>query len=252
VKEKFVGKECLEKQKINNGCIYNIFSIFVPIKDYSLKCINMKSKLFFIKSIALFYFVMLFVATGIAQNDAKVQIVTVPCEAKKATAENAKEHNLNETNDVSTDKPSITITSTDRHDPNENTKVQYANISMPDKKFTTNEVNIKDSDTPHYFASPRPEYIYGKRYLVEHILKNANYPKDAKKDRAEGIVLVQVIVEKDGSFTDTKVIQSVHPLLDEEAVRVVNTLSCFIPGKVNKEPVRSYYQIPVAFEYIDK
>jgi TonB family protein len=211
----------------------------------------MKSKLFSIKSIALFTLVMLYMAAGFAQNDTKVQIVTEPCESDKAKSSDMKEHNLKSTNEVQTER-TITITSTDRNDPNEKSKTQYANISVKDKSFTTNEVDIKDSDTPHYVASPKPEYIYGKRGLVEHILKNANYPKDAKKDKAEGIVLVEVIVEKDGSFSDTKVIQAVHPLLDAEAVRVVNTLSCFIPGKVDKEPVRCYYQIPVAFEYKEK
>jgi len=209
----------------------------------------MKSKLFSIKSIALFGLVMLFVAAGIAQNNEKVQIITEPCESSKTNPQN--EHPLVETNEVKTES-AVKITSTDRNDPNEKTKVQYANISIQDKSFTTNEVDIKNSDTPHYVASPKPEYIYGKRVMVEHILKNASYPKDARKDKAEGIVMVQVVVEKDGSFSDPKVIKSVHPLLDEEAVRVVNTLSCFIPGKVNREPVRCYYQIPIAFEYIEK
>jgi protein TonB len=231
----------------------NIFFIFVPIKDYSLKYINMKSKLFSIKSLALFGLVMLFMTAGIAQNGTKAIIATDPCKDSNQVkaAEAPAEHTIIETNDVKSEQ-TITITSTDRNDPNEKTKVQYANIAMPDKSFTTNEVDIKNSDTPHYVASPKPEYIYGKRVLVEHILKNANYPKDARKDKAEGIVLVQVVVEKDGSFSDPQVIKSVHPLLDAEAIRVVNTLSCFIPGKVNKEPVRCYYQIPIAFEYLEK
>jgi len=210
----------------------------------------MKSKLFFFKSIALLGLVMLFLATCVAQND--VKIVTEPCEDNPTAVAPKDNVQVKSTNEVKNDSPTVTIISTDRNDPNEKTKVQYANISMPDKCFTTNEVDIKDSDSPHYVASPNPEYIYGKRVLVEHLLKNARYPKDAKRDKAEGIVLVQVIVEKDGSFTDAKVIQAVHPLLDEEALRVVNTLSCFIPGKVNREPVRCYYQIPVAFEYKEK
>ena len=209
----------------------------------------MKSKLFFFKSIALFGLVMLFWAAGVAQSD--VKIVTAPCEDNPTAVAPKDNVQVKSTNEVKNDTPTVTITSTDRNDPNEKTKTQYANISMPDKCFTTDEVTIKDTETPHYVASPRPEYIYGKSVLVEHILKNARYPKDAKKDKAEGIVLVQVIVEKDGSFSDATVIQAVHPLLDAEAVRVVNTLSCFIPGKVNKEPVRCYYQIPVAFEYKD-
>jgi len=226
----------------------------------------MKSKLFSFKSIALFCIAMLFVVSGFAQKDAKAKNQIDPCEDPikvtlvKSTNSDADANTNASTNtdknasakEISSEEapppPTVTIRSTNVDNSGEST-IQYAKISINDKSFKTDEVTITDSDTPHYFASPKPEYIYGKRELSNHILKTARYPKDAKKDKAEGIVMVQVVVEKDGSFTNPQVISSVHPLLDAEALRVVETLKCFIPGKVNKEPVRCFYQIPIAFEY---
>jgi len=129
---------------------------------------------------------------------------------------------------------------------------QYAKITIEGNSFDTKEIEIKDADSPRYVSSPKPEYIYGRRALMEHIAKNARYPEGAKNAKAKGIVMVQVIVEKDGSFSNPQVISSVHPSLDAEALRVVETLKCFIPGKVDKEPVRCFYQIPIAFEYKGK
>jgi protein TonB len=185
----------------------------------------MKSKLFTFKLLALFCVtVMFFMANAFAQNNQ-----AMPTDSP----------------------PAIIIKSTNVNNSGES-MVQHAEYSVNEKSFSTNEVEINDADMPLYVTSPKPEYMHGKQALIEHVLKNARYPAEAKKDKAEGIVLVQVVVEKDGSFTNAQVISSVHPLLDAEALRVVNTLKTFIPGRINKEAVRSYYQIPIIFEYKGK
>jgi protein TonB len=55
------------------------------------------------------------------------------------------------------------------------------------------------------------------------------------------------VVERDGSITEAKVVKSVYPSLDEEALRVVNGMPKWIPGKLNGEAVRIKYVIPVTF-----
>jgi len=222
------------------------------------KELNMKSKLFFFKSLALFGIAMLFTVSGFTQSNSKTNNQLDPCEdpvkvvlvksndldANANAKANAKAVSTNEEKPT----PVVTVKSTNV-DHSGKSNVQHAKVIIEGKSFTTKEIEVKDSDSPRYIASPKPEYIYGRRVLDEHIVKTAKYPLDAKKDKAQGIVLVQIIVEKDGSFSNPQVISSVHPLLDAEALRVVETLKCFIPGKVNKEPVRCFYQIPIAFEY---
>jgi len=216
----------------------------------------MKSKLFSFKSLVLFSVSVLFVVSGFAQNDAKAKQQLDPCEDPiKVTlvkSTNSEGNPVATSSQSSTEEappaPTVIVKSTNV-DNSGKSNVQYAKISIQENTFTTKEVEINHEDAPHYVSSPKPEYIYGKQALAEHIVKNAHYPADAKKDKAQGIVLVQVVVEKDGSFSNPQVISPVHPSLDAEALRVVETLKCFIPGKVNKEPVRCFYQIPIAFEY---
>ena len=57
------------------------------------------------------------------------------------------------------------------------------------------------------------------------------YPAKAVEDDAQGRVLVGFIVNRDGSVDDVKVVKSVHPALDEEAVRVVKAMPKWKPGK---------------------
>ena len=75
-----------------------------------------------------------------------------------------------------------------------------------------------------------------------------NYPEQAKKDSIEGRVVLSFVVETDGSITEPKVVQSVHPLLDEEALRVAKLMPKWEPGYQNGTPVRVKYNIPVTFK----
>ena len=56
-----------------------------------------------------------------------------------------------------------------------------------------------------------------------------------------------IIIEKDGSITDAKVVKSLAPSLDREAQRLVESMPNWIPGKQNGEPVRVKYTVPVTF-----
>jgi protein TonB len=61
-------------------------------------------------------------------------------------------------------------------------------------------------------------------------------------------VVVQVIVEKDGSIGEQKVLRSVHPVLDAEAMRVVNIMPKWVPGMIDGKPARVKYALPVTFK----
>ena len=86
-----------------------------------------------------------------------------------------------------------------------------------------------------------------------HILlsKEIKYPKSAKKNKIEGRVYLQFIVEKDGSITNPKIIRSPAPSLSEEVLRAFNKLSKksprWIPAKVKGQPVRSKIILPFNF-----
>jgi len=92
-----------------------------------------------------------------------------------------------------------------------------------------------------------PEYPGGMQAMFKYMADNMKYPADAEKQKVEGRVLVQFIVETDGSVSNTEVLTRVFPSLDAEAVRVINKMPKWIPGKQNGKVVRVKYVIPVNF-----
>lgn len=77
--------------------------------------------------------------------------------------------------------------------------------------------------------------------------KNVKYPVIAQENNIQGRVTVQFVIEKDGSITDVKVLRSVDPSLDKEAVRVVKSMPKWKPGKQRGKPVRVSYTVPINF-----
>ena len=94
-----------------------------------------------------------------------------------------------------------------------------------------------------------PEFPGGMEALFKYMAENMKYPEDAKKQQVEGRVLVQFIVETDGSVSNTEVLMRVFPSLDAEAVRVMSGMPKWIPGKQNGKVVRVKYTIPVSFRF---
>lgn len=77
--------------------------------------------------------------------------------------------------------------------------------------------------------------------------KNLRYPEEAERNGVEGRVIVSFFVEEDGSISGAKVMRSVSPLLDEEALRLVNSMPVWEPGSLNGKPTRNRYSLPVKF-----
>ena len=92
-----------------------------------------------------------------------------------------------------------------------------------------------------------PQYPGGPQALFEFLGQNVRYPKEAAKAGIQGRVIVTFVVEKDGSICESKVVKSVDPSLDAEALRVINAMPNWKPGKQNGKEVRVKYTVPVAF-----
>jgi protein TonB len=84
--------------------------------------------------------------------------------------------------------------------------------------------------------------------LMSWLSQNIKYPVIAAENGVEGRVIVQFVVEKDGSITDVKIAKSVDPSLDKEATRVVSSMPHWIAGRQNGNPVRVKYTVPVTFK----
>ena len=81
----------------------------------------------------------------------------------------------------------------------------------------------------------------------EYVSQRVIYPPVAQENSITGRVFVEFIVEKDGSVSNLKVVGSVDPILDAEALRVINSSPNWSPGKVDGKAVRMSYTFPFSF-----
>ena len=93
-----------------------------------------------------------------------------------------------------------------------------------------------------------PEFPGGIEEMMKFLQMNIQYPANAAKNKVEGRVILQFVVEKDGQIGEVKVARSVDPELDAEAVRVVKSMPDFIPGRQDGKPVAVWYTIPISFK----
>lgn len=92
-----------------------------------------------------------------------------------------------------------------------------------------------------------PEFPDGMAELAKYIRGNIKYPVYCMKKGIQGRVIVQFIVNEDGSISEAEVIKPVNPLLDSEALRLVYTMPNWIPGKQMGKPVRVRFTLPISF-----
>ena len=92
-----------------------------------------------------------------------------------------------------------------------------------------------------------PDFPGGQAALMQYLAKNIKYPTIAQENGTQGRVIVQFVVNKDGSIVDAKVVRSVDPYLDKEALRVINTMPKWKPGMQRGKPVRVKFTVPVMF-----
>ena len=107
---------------------------------------------------------------------------------------------------------------------------------------------IKDA-VPFNLVDVKPKFQGGDantfaKWVSEHL----TYPEEAKEACVSGRVLLQYVVNTDGSVSDVKVLRGVHPALDAEAVRVVSSSPDWTPGQQKDQPVKVTYQFPVIFQ----
>ena len=92
-----------------------------------------------------------------------------------------------------------------------------------------------------------PEYPGGIQALFEYLSQNVKYPADAEKQKVEGRVIATFVVETDGTINNVEVVKPVFPSLDAEAIRVLQGMPKWTPGKQSGKEVRVKYTVPINF-----
>ncbi|KAA6352068.1 hypothetical protein EZS27_000590 [termite gut metagenome] len=92
-----------------------------------------------------------------------------------------------------------------------------------------------------------PEFPGGMSELMQYFSKNIKYPTIAQENGTQGRVIVQFVVNRDGSIVDPLVVRSVDPYLDKEALRVIMAMPKWKPGMQRGKSVRVKFTVPVQF-----
>lgn len=92
-----------------------------------------------------------------------------------------------------------------------------------------------------------PQFPGGEYALRSFMTSNVRYPENAQRNSIQGKVFVNFVVDRAGNAVNAKVVRRIHPLLDAEAVRVVQSLPQWIPAQQNGRNVRVSYTVPVNF-----
>jgi len=110
------------------------------------------------------------------------------------------------------------------------------------------EVQEDDPEaTPFVVVEEMPMFPGGPTELLKYIGEHTNYPDIAKENNIQGRVIVRFCVTSKGGVSQVSILKGVDPELDAEAIRVVNTLPTFKPGKQGGKPVPVWYMVPITF-----
>ena len=104
-----------------------------------------------------------------------------------------------------------------------------------------------DDDPAFLFTEVEPQFPGGLDAMNEYLVKEVKFPEQARNLGVKGTVFVEFVVERDGSLSEIKTKVPLHPLCDEEVLRVVRNMPKWQPGMNMGKPVRCRYMIPVTF-----
>jgi TonB family protein len=109
-------------------------------------------------------------------------------------------------------------------------------------------ISPERGDTTYLATQETTTYKGGMPGLYERIGKTLRYPADARRKGIQGKVFVEFTVDKEGKVRDVKTIKGPHPILNEEAERVMRMMNDWTPGKVRGKPVAQKMVLPLVFK----
>lgn len=107
---------------------------------------------------------------------------------------------------------------------------------------------VKVDGEIYMVVEQQPEFPGGVKALNSYLSQNLKYPEHARKQQVEGKVFVQFVVTKTGEIADVSVLKGIGYGADAEAVRVVQQMPRWIPGKQDNTPINVRYNLPINFQ----
>lgn len=116
------------------------------------------------------------------------------------------------------------------------------------KDNTEINIEVNDDDKVFTVVDEMPLFSGGDKELFRFLGDNISYPKNALENGTEGLVYVSFIIDEEGAVKDAEILKGIGNGCDQEALRVVNSMPKWNPGKQNGETVKVKYNLPVRFQ----
>lgn len=140
-----------------------------------------------------------------------------------------------------------------------NQKTIHLLVDFKERKFETKEINYNphlpdpipvpvDTSAVYVIVDDMPEFPGGTLELRKWIAMNVNYPLKAMQNGVAGRVFTSCVINTDGKVENIKVIRSVNPDLDAEAIRLISSMPTWKPGRRNGQLTKVSYTFPINFQ----
>lgn len=171
------------------------------------------------------------------QEDAKKRKVEEPKDNKRSEVKEKKQtKESNPVNAESMDAALVTsIPDNEKTQPSRREEV-IAEPAVEDEPLSISQVEVK------------PEFPGGEVAMYQWLGNNIVYPTAAVEEGVQGRVVVEFVIDKDGSISNVRVVRPRHPALDKEALRVIKAMPNWKPARNNAQPVKVTYTLPVTFK----
>jgi protein TonB len=102
-------------------------------------------------------------------------------------------------------------------------------------------------DKPYTYVEQMPSFPGGEKAMYEYIYQRIQYPVIARENGISGLVVLQFVVNTDGTIEDVKVVHEIGGGCGEEALRVINDMPKWKPGKHNGRNVPVTFTLPIRY-----
>ncbi|RYU92359.1 energy transducer TonB [Mucilaginibacter terrigena] len=128
-------------------------------------------------------------------------------------------------------------------------KAQTADTTIKNVKLIAADSLEKKMKQPGAFTDFEhpPQFPGGHQEFAKYLMANLRYPAESYSKRIQGRVILSMIVEKDGTVDEVKIVKGVADDIDREAIRVLSNSPKWLPGVQKGQPVRVRYAVPLNF-----
>lgn len=126
--------------------------------------------------------------------------------------------------------------------------IQTQNSAIETKETTVQQPNKETNRKIYQTVEQMPRFPGGDTAMLKYIRENLRYPQAAIEKEIQGRVIVKLVVNTDGILSDIYVIKPLDPQCDQEAIRIIQSMPRWIPGRHNGVAVPVYYLVPVTFK----